>query len=243
MSSSSQLPTLRMVELKQWSIFDQLRLEEALLRAGDENWCVFNSGATAAIVLGISGKIDELVNREHWEKQPIPLIRRFSGGGTVVIGEDTLFVTLIINQKALPKIGCYPEPILRWTEGLYVPLLSKPLFGISENDYTLGDRKFGGNAQYLCRDRWLHHTSLLWDFHDTAMDYLAHPKRQPQYRAQRSHCDFLCRLKDHVATPHQIFEGIHTQLAQSFRVERCDVASAATYLEKPHRKTTQIIQY
>ncbi len=50
-------------------------------------------------------------------------------------------------------------------------------------DYTFGERKFGGNAQAITKQRWLHHTSLLWDFDPENMALLKHPERVPEYRA------------------------------------------------------------
>lgn len=46
----------------------------------------------------------------------------------------------------------------------------------------LGPRKFGGNAQAITGRRWLHHTSLLWDYEPDRMALLAQPAKQPQYR-------------------------------------------------------------
>lgn len=50
-------------------------------------------------------------------------------------------------------------------------------------DYTFGHQKFGGNAQAITKQRWLHHTSLLWDFDPDNMALLKHPQRVPDYRA------------------------------------------------------------
>lgn len=49
-------------------------------------------------------------------------------------------------------------------------------------DYVLGDKKFGGNAQSIIKDRFLHHTSFLWDYQDFRMAYLKLPQRAPTYR-------------------------------------------------------------
>jgi len=49
-------------------------------------------------------------------------------------------------------------------------------------DYTFGEQKFGGNAQAITKQRWLHHTSFLWDFDDCNMALLKHPSRVPKYR-------------------------------------------------------------
>jgi lipoate-protein ligase A len=44
------------------------------------------------------------------------------------------------------------------------------------------ERKFGGNAQAITNKRWLHHTSLLWDYDAANMAVLLNPKKQPAYR-------------------------------------------------------------
>jgi lipoate-protein ligase A len=49
------------------------------------------------IVLGIGGKAAKLVQLEHVAKDGVPLLRRFSGGGTVIVDQDSLFVTFIMN--------------------------------------------------------------------------------------------------------------------------------------------------
>lgn len=47
---------VNLLRLQGLPILQQLRLEEALLRADAGNWCILNDGsATAAVVLGISG--------------------------------------------------------------------------------------------------------------------------------------------------------------------------------------------
>ena len=52
-------------------------------------------------------------------------------------------------------------------------------------DYVFGERKFGGNAQAITSKRWLHHTSLLWDYDQRNMAVLTNPKKQPAYRQVR----------------------------------------------------------
>lgn len=50
------------------------------------------------------------------------------------------------------------------------------------SDYAFSHRKFGGNAQSITKNRWVHHTSFLWDYDVKNMDYLKIPKRAPEYR-------------------------------------------------------------
>ena len=109
---------LNLLLLKNTPILDQLKIEEALLRLNNENWCIINEGYPPSIVMGISGKPEELVNIKKVEKNPIPLIKRYSGGGTVIVDANTLFVSLIF-QKEIHDFPCFPEPILRWSENFY----------------------------------------------------------------------------------------------------------------------------
>jgi lipoate-protein ligase A len=81
----------------------------------------------------------------------------------------------------------------------------------------VGQRKFGGNAQAISKDRWLHHTSFLWDYEPDRMALLKQPSRAPEYRAGRDHSEFIVPLK-------QVFQGT---------VERTDLVDGlALCLEK-----------
>jgi lipoate-protein ligase A len=74
---------------------------------------------------------------------------------------------------------------------------SIPDFSLVENDYCLGHRKMGGNAQSIVKNGWLHHTSFLWDYDKNNMDdYLTLPDKRPAYREDRPHDDFLCKLSE-----------------------------------------------
>ncbi|KAH8099245.1 lipoate-protein ligase [Aureococcus anophagefferens] len=58
----------------------------------------------------------------------------------------------------------------------------------------------GGNAQCISKDKWIHHTSFLWDYDPEHMAFLALPAKRPEYRGDRDHGAFLSRLRDHAAT-------------------------------------------
>lgn len=49
----------------------------------------------------------------------IPVIRRFTGGGTVIVDRGTIFVTLICNQDTVPGLQPYPRPIMSWSSLIY----------------------------------------------------------------------------------------------------------------------------
>ncbi len=218
-------------------ILEQLRLEEALLRLDQRNWLICNEGSPLSIVMGISGKPEELLNEEKVWPRDIPVIKRYSGGGTVVVDSETLFVSVIANRSILP-FPCFPEKLMGWNAGLYESVLNKD-FSLRENDYTFGQKKFGGNAQSITKDRWVHHSTLLWDFDPQNMELLKLPKKRPDYRGDRSHSDFLCTLKDSLPHKQALFDGVMGQLSKSFELcEGCVEEVRELALQK-HRQSTE----
>jgi lipoate-protein ligase A len=232
---------LHVIHLHQVPIFEQLQLEEALLRADQRNWCLINQGSSPAIVMGISGQIEELIHQEKWEQAPVPIIRRFSGGGTVFIDSNTYLITFICNTSFIP-ISPFPESIMRWTERLYKPLFISHPFHLKENDYALGDKKVGGNAQSICKNRWLHHTSFLWDYSPSNMDYLRLPKKMPGYRENRPHTDFLCRLSDYWPHSESFREKLLSELQKDFVMKEINKEEVKDLLTLSYRKTTAWIK-
>lgn len=232
--------SLFFVDLEGATILQQLRWEEALLRADQRNWCLINRQKSSAIVLGISGKLEEAVDREKYKQQPVPLLRRFSGGGTVFIDENTLFITLICHTAAI-SIPPFPHSILSWNSALYRPLFKDLPFSLRENDYVLGDKKWGGNALSVTKQRWLQHTSLLWDYEENRMNYLLPPIKTPSYRNQRPHRDFLCRLKEYWPSADHFFTAFSQGLHRLFSIETSTREELQAIERRPHRKATQEI--
>ncbi len=234
------LPQVRYLALEGVPIFEQLQLEEALLRAGQDNYVIINHKSTPAIVMGISGKKEELVEPSHYAKNPVPIIRRFSGGGCVLVGEETLFLTFIFNRKDA-DIGTCPKMLLEHTEMLLKPAFRDLPFQVRENDYVLDDKKFGGNAQYFTKTRWLHHTSLLWDYCPDAMQVLKMPPKIPEYRNRRSHGDFLCRLNQYYASKDAFFEGVIAALGSRYSLQHITHEEVQAVRNVPHRKATEVL--
>ncbi|XP_057768149.1 uncharacterized protein LOC130988354 isoform X2 [Salvia miltiorrhiza] len=149
------LPIINFLRLKGVSILQQLHLEERLLRTSSENWCIINDETTRpTIVMGVSGKPKELLETDAVLRDEIPVIRRFTGGGTVIVDQGTIFVSFICNKDAIPGLQSYPRPIMSWSSLIYKNMFQGiGEFGLRENDYVLGNRKFGGNAQSITKNR------------------------------------------------------------------------------------------
>ena len=220
------------------SIFEQLQLEEALLRAADQNFCITNIGSPRTIVMGISGDPSVHLDLPRVRQDHIPIVQRFSGGGTVIVDESTLLTTFIFSKEAL-NIPAFPEPILHWSTDLYTAAWRIPAFRLAENDYIIHNHKCGGNAQYIQKGRWLHHTSFLWDYSPQNMHYLHLPPKRPKYRQDRPHEEFLCRLKDHTPhDPHQLITSLEQELSKQFDLIPLE---GEGWQDRPHRKTTKYL--
>ena len=240
MSLSQPANLVRLVRTSGLCILRQLRLEEKLLRSpGAGNWCLLNDGTPdRSVVLGISGKPHQLVDVRRALDDGVRVIKRFSGGGTVIVDRDTQFVTLVMNAAAVPDLALFPRQIMEWTGTLYGGrphgvFADMPGWQLRENDYVIGERKVGGNAQSISKDRWLHHTSFLWDFREETMKYLTNPAKQPRYRAKRSHSDFLAPLKTYLPDRNALatrieaaLEGMGLEVAPA-SIEQAEDAVAA----------------
>jgi lipoate-protein ligase A len=188
--------------------------------------------------MGISGQPETLLNLNSVRKDQIPVIKRFSGGGTVIVDENTLFITFILSKEHL-DVHPFPEPILRWSADLYRDAWQIPHFQLKENDYCIGEKKCGGNAQYIKKDRWLHHTSFLWDYSDANMAHLQLPTKRPKYREDRGHREFLLRMKEHAPSPNSLIEKVKESLVKQLYICDFDLSS---WSPGSHRQATHLVE-
>lgn len=70
----------------------------------------------------------ELLEVSSVIRDRVPVIRRFTGGGTVIVDRGTIFVTFICNKDAFPDVQPYPKPIMTWSSLIY----SKVFQGIGD---------------------------------------------------------------------------------------------------------------
>lgn len=218
------------------------------------------------IVMGIGGKPEKLLNLQRVAEDGIMVLKRFSGGGTVVLDHNSLWTTWIGRTQHFPHVEPYPRSIMEWSaktafgstfaqlkeQALKIPTQGRktmvveckscgthssgivslqvdnptprddgiPDFALRENDYVMGERKMGGNAQSIVKDGWLHHTSFLWDYYPENMAYLSLPSKRPEYRGDRDHTDFLVKLKDVYPglQPKDLFTALRNSTEEEFDV-------------------------
>jgi lipoate-protein ligase A len=150
------------------------------------------------VIVGALAHVNRQVHQDHCEADGVPIVRRSSGGGAVVIGRGCLNYSLSLSLDERPELrnvqGSYRLILTRLVEALDMPGLE--LRGLG--DLAIGDRKVGGSSQRRGRRALLHHGTLLYDFDLSLMDrYLKHPDREPAYRDGRRHLDFVANVTIH----------------------------------------------
>jgi len=179
----------------------RLALDEALFRDPlKRSWLVVpelgasarsNDGGTEdnVVVMGLSGKLDELVHVERARADSVAVLRRFSGGGTVVLNAGSLWFTIVTSE---PVCAPFPKDVMRWVGAVYAKALGGHVDARTlDNDLVVGGAKVAGHAQGISGGRWVHHTSLLWTLTAQQMSYLKLPARRPAYRGDRDHMEFV----------------------------------------------------
>jgi len=200
---------------------ENLACDEALLDrcdAGDGTEVLrFWEPAQYFVVVGYSNQIEREVNLEACRERGISILRRCSGGGTVLQGPGCLNYSLILridsnpalqtvtgtnrfvmerNRAALEKLlsdrsRCEEAPSSH--SALRTPHSALSVRG--HTDLAISDRKFSGNAQRRKRQAVLFHGSFLLNFNlDLVSRLLPMPPKAPDYRHSRSHGEFLMNL-------------------------------------------------
>jgi lipoate-protein ligase A len=164
--------------------------EEAVLRVWEP--------ADYFVVLGYSNRVLSEINVAACDAKGIPILRRFSGGGSVLQGPGCLNYSLVLRNERLPIPADLTESY-RYVLARHVALCANhgaaPVEIQGVSDLTLDGRKFSGNAQHRKRLCSLFHGTFLFAFDIARIEtFLLMPLRQPDYRRARSHEAFLCNL-------------------------------------------------
>ena len=150
------------------------------------------------IVLGYSNKYTQEIIVDTCRQLNIPILRRISGGGTILQGSGCLNYSLILNiteSKELTNITRTNAFIMNTHKSVLESLLHQPVQVQGHTDLTIHNLKFSGNSQKRKKHALLFHGTFLLDFDISFLDKILHlPHKQPTYRQHRSHSDFLTNI-------------------------------------------------
>ncbi|MCH1429189.1 MAG: lipoate--protein ligase family protein [Chlamydiales bacterium] len=228
---------LQLLQLHNDDIFDQLSIEQCLLSLSPANYIIIHTAPKPSVVMGISGKKQELINEDKLLEDKVPLIKRYSGGGCVYLDHNCIMLSYIFNKVDANNIN-YPAEIMQWSFSFLKNAFKHTNAALRENDYTFKSKKFGGNAQYIKKERFTHHSSLLFSCDFEKMErYLKLPKKRPNYRESRSHTHFLEGIEEHYPSMEEFINIFNHELQKSYQVQQIDKESIKLYLNQEFRNS------
>jgi lipoate---protein ligase len=200
---------MKLLDLTLPSPAENLACDEALLDACEENGgeeiLRFWESLETFVVVGYANKIVTEVNTENCRAKQIPIFRRCSGGGTVLQGVGCLnyaFILQIKENSPLAGISSANKFIMENNRAAIEALFKSQIANRKSQilvrghtDLCLGGLKFSGNSQRRRKNFLLFHGTFLLNFNLALVgDFLKMPSKQPVYRQNRAHEEFLTNL-------------------------------------------------
>ena len=196
---------MKLLDLTLPSPAENLACDEALLDACEvgagEEVLRFWESPTPFVVVGYANKVAHEVNVAACAARGIPILRRCSGGGTVVQGPGCLNYALIlrmVEDAPTHNISAANRFIMERHRAALESAICNPQSAIQvqgHTDLTINGLKFSGNSQRRRRQFLLFHGTFLLNFDLPLVSKLLRmPSKEPDYRASRTHQEFLTNL-------------------------------------------------
>jgi lipoate-protein ligase A len=151
-----------------------------------------------SVILGYSRSLRSDVLLAECERRSIPVLRRSSGGGTVLQGAGCLNYTLVLRSEPgdpWDSISRANQTIMNRHREALQDLLGRSIEVAGTTDLILDGRKFSGNAQRRLQRSLVFHGCFLLNLDFSLMTaVLPLPSKQPEYRENRCHDEFLVNL-------------------------------------------------
>lgn len=190
---------------------ENILFDEVLLRLAEEQGAApvvrFWEAHAPFIVLGRTGKVEDDLKGDEIKAAGLNVLRRASGGGTVVQGKGCLNFAVVLSKAVHPELADIRksyrfilEKIIQALKLVGVDAVFRPICDLAvvvpEKDSTVAaEKKISGNAQHRGKRHILHHGTILYDFDLSLIEkFLKMPREIPEYRRGRSHLDFLCNI-------------------------------------------------
>ncbi|HYV27236.1 MAG TPA: biotin/lipoate A/B protein ligase family protein [Candidatus Eisenbacteria bacterium] len=149
------------------------------------------------VVAGYGNRVSAEVNVEFCEENGIPILRRCTGGGAVLQGPGVLNYCLILRAEEGPcgTIQGTNRFVMERLRTVVSDLLKKRVEVQGHTDLAIGGLKICGNAQRRKKSFLIFHGSFLLGLDLRMVERtLRMPSKQPEYRGNRAHRDFLLNL-------------------------------------------------
>lgn len=193
---------MKLLHLTHESAATNLAIDEALLETAEatENYpevLRIWEPEHPLVVLGRSSPIEQEANLSYCQRENVKVLRRCSGGQSIVTGPGCLMYAVLLDYRQRPELRMLDRAhqfVMRQMQQSIASLgINVEMQGTS--DLTHQGRKFSGNALRCKRNWFVYHGTMICDFDiDLIAKCLGNPIRVPEYRAGRSHRDFLTQL-------------------------------------------------
>jgi len=151
----------------------------------------------AYIVLGASNNATDALFTENVTTDRVLVLKRPSGGQTVVLSPQTIVLAATMTDVSNVK----PKEFFNKINGLIIKSIEADgvtgltLSGIS--DIAIDGKKILGSSMYKRKDTLFYHAVLNFAVPASLIErYLRHPSKEPDYRAGRSHIEFVTSLQE-----------------------------------------------
>ncbi len=194
---------MKLLDLTLESPESNLALDEALLDEAESSpdgaeWLRLWEPRQQMVVMGRASQVEREVHLDHCQQAQVPVLRRCSGGAAIVTGPGCLMYSLVLGLRDRPQLRI-PEQAHRFVLGHVSRALESLGPGIAlegTSDLAIKGHKFSGNSLRCKRNHILYHGTLLYDFPlEQISTLLQMPPRQPDYRQEREHHDFVTNLE------------------------------------------------
>ncbi len=172
-------------------------LDDAALFSGTGNGMLVWQPEDTVIVLGQSNTPERSLITENVEADNIPVTKRPTGGEAVVLTRQMAVITVAREFRETIT----SKDFFKVINGMMLDVLSDlgvknyGMKGIS--DITIGDRKILGSSMHRKENRFVYHGVMNISEDPGIFErYLKHPGREPDYRLNRRHGEFVTSLRN-----------------------------------------------
>ncbi len=149
------------------------------------------------IVVGKNQNTVEEINQKYCEEKGIKIVRRISGGGAVYHDLNNLNYTIIANEESSANFDfkAMSMPVIETLAEMGI----KAEF-TGRNDLVIDDAKFCGNAQYIKKNRVMHHGCILFDVNLSVLaDALKVSQDKIESKGKKSVRSRVTNIKEHLS--------------------------------------------
>jgi lipoate-protein ligase A len=188
------------------------------------------------VVIGRSSSYSSEVNHDYCGEHNIPVLRRITGGASIVTGPGCLMYGVLLDYRKRPQLRMLDQAhqfvMQNMADAVGRLGIETDVEGIC--DLTVNHRKVSGNSLRCKRNWMLYHGTMICDFDRSLIGKcLDWPKRTPDYRKDRPHDDFVGSI---ATTSRKLGDAIRRQWATHGLFTDYSMAQVQRLVQEKYRR-------